>query len=42
MSADFILWRNARLVTLAGKLPWGLTEHGAILTRSAQIEWKPA
>ena len=39
MSADLVLWRNARLVTLAGDLPWGLVGQGALLTRGVRIEW---
>ncbi len=39
MSADLVLWRNARLVTLAGESPWGLVDPGALLTRGTQIEW---
>ncbi|KNZ31206.1 MAG: imidazolonepropionase [Methylibium sp. NZG] len=42
MSADLVLWRNARLVTLAGERDWGLVEAGALLTRGAQIEWAGA
>ncbi len=39
MSADLVLWRNARLVTLVGESPWGLVDPGALLTRGTQIEW---
>jgi imidazolonepropionase len=39
MSTDLTLWRNARLVTLAGEQPWGLIAEGALLTRGPQIEW---
>ena len=39
MSADFMLWRNARLAMLADELPWGLTGHGPILTCGTQLEW---
>ena len=42
MSADSVLWRTARRVTLAGERPWGLIGQGAILTRRAQIEWTTA
>lgn len=42
MSADFMLWRNARLAMLAGELPWGLTGHGPILTCGTQLEWTGA
>ncbi|MBL8378743.1 MAG: imidazolonepropionase [Burkholderiales bacterium] len=33
------LWRNARLATLAGGEPWGLIEHGALLTEGDTIRW---
>ena len=39
MSGDLTLWRNARVTTLAGDQPWGMVEHGAMLTRGEQIEW---
>ena len=39
MSAESVLWCNARLVTLAGDSPWGLIEQGALMTQGTQIEW---
>ena len=39
MKADLVLWRNARLVTLAGESPWGLIDAGSMLARGTQIEW---
>ena len=39
MNAALTLWRNARLVTLAGDAPWGLIDRGAMLTRGPVIEW---
>jgi imidazolonepropionase len=42
MSVELVLWRNARLVTLAGESPWGLVDAGALLTRGTQIEWAGA
>ncbi len=42
MSADLVLWRNARLVTLADASSWGLIDAGALLTRGSQIEWAGA
>jgi len=33
------LWRNARLVTLAGPSGWGLIERGAIVVDGATIAW---
>ena len=42
MSADLVLWRRARLATLAGDTGWGLVEQGALVTRGAQIEWAGA
>ena len=42
MSADLVLWRHARLVTLGGDTGWGLVEQGALLTRGARIEWAGA
>lgn len=34
-----MLYRNATLATMAGDLPYGLIEHGAIATEGAQIVW---
>ena len=42
MTTDLTLWRNARLVTLAGEAPWGLVDAGALLTCGTQIEWAGA
>jgi imidazolonepropionase len=33
------LWRNARLVTLAGERGWGLIERGALAADGARIAW---
>ena len=33
------LWRNARLVTLAGPTGWGLIDDGALLTDGAALRW---
>lgn len=33
------LWRNARLATLAGDVPWGWIERGALLTEGERIRW---
>ena len=33
------LWRNARLATFDGNEPWGLIEHGAIITRGESVLW---
>ena len=33
------LWRNGRLVTLAGERGWGLVEQGALLTQGERILW---
>ena len=35
----FVLWRNARLATLAGDAAWGLIERGALLTDGERIRW---
>lgn len=34
-----ILWRNARLATLAGAGPWGWIENGALVTEGERIAW---
>ena len=34
-----VLWRNARLATLAGTSGWGTIEHGAIVTEGERIAW---
>jgi len=39
MTADLVLWRNGRLVTLQDDADWGLVDAGAMLTRGAFIEW---
>ncbi|MEY4882838.1 MAG: Imidazolonepropionase [Pseudomonadota bacterium] len=36
---DLTLWHRARLATLTGTTPWGLVEHGALLTRGDQLVW---
>ena len=33
------LWRNSRLATLAGDLPWGLVEDGALLVERDKLAW---
>ena len=33
------LWRHARLATLAGDVPWGWIERGALLTEGERIRW---
>jgi imidazolonepropionase len=33
------LWRNARVATMAGSLPYGLIEHGALLVDDDVIDW---
>jgi len=33
------LWRNARLVTLAGLRGWGWIEHGALLVEGRTLRW---
>jgi imidazolonepropionase len=38
-SEPLVLWRRARLATLAGADPWGWIERGALLVRGARIEW---
>jgi imidazolonepropionase len=38
-SEPLVLWRRARLATLAGTDPWGWIELGALLVRGARIEW---
>jgi imidazolonepropionase len=39
MAAPMHLWRNARLVTLAGTQGWGLVEAGALLVQGEQLHW---
>ena len=34
-----MLWRNARLTTLAGPSGWGFIEHGALLTEGGKLCW---
>ena len=34
-----ILWRNAKLATLAGDEPWGWIERGALVTEGDRIAW---
>ena len=34
-----VLWRNARLATLAGSARWGWVERGAIVSDGARIAW---
>jgi imidazolonepropionase len=34
-----ILWRNARLATLAGPEPWGLIDQGALLVDGDRLRW---
>lgn len=34
-----ILWRNARLATLAGAQAWGWIEQGALITEGERIAW---
>jgi imidazolonepropionase len=33
------LWRNARIVTLAGREPWGLIDRGALLVQGDRLRW---
>ncbi len=33
------LWRNAKLVTLAGEQPWGLLEQGAFASQGEHLQW---
>lgn len=33
------LWRNARVVTLAGREPWGLIDRGALLVEGDRLRW---
>src|ERR1700739_948659 len=33
------LWRNARVVTLAGREPWGLIDKGALLVEGDRLRW---
>ena len=37
--APRVLWRDARLATLADASGWGLVERGALLVRGQTIEW---
>ena len=34
-----VLWRNARLATMAGDEPWGWIERGALVTEGGRIAW---
>jgi imidazolonepropionase len=34
-----VLWRNARLATLAGDAPWGWVEDGALLVQGEWLHW---
>ena len=36
---NLILWRNTRLVTLAGDAPWGMVERGALVVDGNQLAW---
>ncbi|MBT9528411.1 MAG: imidazolonepropionase [Rhizobacter sp.] len=36
------LWRNARLATLAGDMPWGLVDNGALVVEGERIVWAGA
>ena len=38
-STGRVLWRNARLATLAGSARWGWVERGAIVSDGARIAW---
>lgn len=33
------LWRNAKLATLHGSIPWGWIEDGALLTQGDRVAW---
>jgi imidazolonepropionase-like amidohydrolase len=33
------LWRNAKIATMAGHLPWGWIPQGALLVRGDQLVW---
>ncbi|MFY7865697.1 imidazolonepropionase [Roseateles sp.] len=33
------LWRNAKLVTLAGDQPWGMLEQGAFASQGEHLQW---
>jgi len=33
------LWRHARVATMAGPLPWGWIDDGALLTEGEQLHW---
>lgn len=34
-----VLWRRARLATMAGDAPWGWVERGALLVEQARLAW---
>lgn len=34
-----VLWRNARLATMAGNQPWGWVEQGALLSEGESVAW---
>jgi imidazolonepropionase len=36
------LWRNARLATMAGPVPWGWVGHGALLVDGDRLRWAGA
>src|SRR5512134_1161793 len=38
-AGPLVLWRGARLATLAGTQPWGWIERGALLVRGTRIAW---
>ena len=37
--SETILWRHARLATLAGEAPWGWLDQGALVTEGGAIRW---
>ena len=39
MANRLTLWRNTRLATLAGDLPWGMVENGALLVGGDTLAW---
>ena len=39
MTQNSKLWRNARIATFDGSEPWGLIEHGAIVTQGETVLW---
>jgi imidazolonepropionase len=39
MTNDRTLWRNIRLSTFCGDLPWGWVEDGAIITQGDRVLW---